>query len=133
MREIAFETKLFPSAPEGDLDLNNGMPGSAAAAWARAVVESAGQPCREPVQEDCGWGFWLHSDCRIWVAVSFCGAPGEQNAAEPAEWVISVAHSKPLFSPSGWFKKDGCGALSDKIFSAIDAAVRANPEFTARD
>ena len=109
------------------------MPGSAVAQWMRNVVEATGQHCRDPLQEDCGWGFWLDSGCTIWVAVSYCGIPGDTPAGKPAEWVVSVTHERSLLSPSQWFKKETCGVLADRVFAAIEAAVRGKPEILVTD
>lgn len=126
MRSITFETHAFPTAPEGDLDHNNGMPGLALAEWLRNAVEDAGRPCNEPMQEDYGWGFWLQSDCTIWVAVSFAGGTQHEEHACP-EWVVSVVHERPIFWPKQWFKQKKCRPIVESVFAAIRKVVEENP------
>lgn len=121
MRQIGFQTHLFPTAPEGDLELNNGSPGSAAAQWLRTAVEAAGCACKPILQEDYGWGFWLDDPCPIWVSVSLADA--EPGSGETPEWIAGVDYERPLFSPSSWFKKPHCEPLADKVFAAVARAV----------
>jgi hypothetical protein len=129
MRKLRFWTDAFPTAPEGALDYCDGMPGSAAAQWLRDVVEAAGLPCKQPMQEEYGWGFWLSSPCMIWVAVKYAG--GEQGSAENRpEWMVSVAHEHPFFAPSQWFKGAQSRPLVEKVFAAIESAVSMRPEFS---
>jgi len=125
MRKLSFRTDAFPTAPEGALDYCEGMPGSAAARWLRDVVEAAGFPCTEPFQEEYGWGFWLSSPCKIWVAVSHAGV----NASDkyPPEWVVSVAHEHPFFAPFQWLKGGQCRPLAEKVFEAIKSAASVDP------
>jgi hypothetical protein len=122
MRKLSFQTDAFPTTPEGALDYCTGMPGSAAARWLRDVVEAAGFPCKEPFQEEYGWGFWLRSPCMIWVAVSHTG--GDSGSTEhPPEWVVSVAHEHPFFAPFQWFKGAQCRPLVEEVFAAIESAA----------
>lgn len=126
MRSLTFETHAFPTAPEGDLDHNNGMPGLELAKWLRNAVEDAGLPCSEPMQEDYGWGFWLRSDCTIWVAVSFAGGTQHEEHACP-EWVVSVVHERPIIWPTQWFKEKKSRPIVESAFAAIRKVVAQNP------
>lgn len=127
MRQLAFRSHRFPVAPEGDLDVNNGSPGSAAAVWLRAAVEAAGLPCGAPGQEDYGWGFWLSDPCMVWVAV---GLADDDAAEATPEWVVSVSHERPLFAPSQWFKGAQGRALEETVLSILARAIAADPEMT---
>lgn len=131
MRQLSFQTDRFPTAPEGDLEHNNGAPGSEAANWLRAAVEAAGMPCKASIQEDYGWGFWLDSPCKIWVAVSFADAePGDEGKPE---WVVSVEHARPIFEPSQWFKGAQCAPIADRAFAAIENAVAGTPSLSRQE
>ena len=126
MPDICFQTHAFPTAPEGDLDLCNGMPGSALAQWVRAALLEEGFSCREPIQEDYGWGFWIDRDgCSVWVGVSYSGGTQDDQAAVP-EWWIGVAHEF-LFFPSQWFKSRWAKAVVHEAFAVIEAAVGNHP------
>ncbi|WP_424361123.1 hypothetical protein [Methylocystis parvus] len=127
MLQRAFQTDLFPTAPEGDLEFNNGAPGSAAAAWLRAALEAEGFSCGEPSQEDYGWGFWLNDPCMIWVFVSHAEAADETPAGAPPEWIVGVSHERPIFAPSQWFKRAEGEALAEKAFAALSGALAAAP------
>jgi hypothetical protein len=129
MRKLRFRTDAFPTEPEGALDYSDGLPGSAAVRWLRDVVEAAGFPCKEPIQENYGWGFWLSSPCIIWVAVSY--TDGDQGStAHPPEWVVSIAHEHPFFAPSQWFKGTQGRPLVEKVFAAIESAILISPDIS---
>ncbi|PPD43440.1 MAG: hypothetical protein CTY15_09690 [Methylocystis sp.] len=130
MLQQSFQTALFPTAPEGDLDFNNGAPGSAAAAWLRAAAERAGFSCGEPSQEDYGWGFWLNDPCTIWVCVSHADDDEEAPAEGRPEWVVSVSHERPIFSPGQWLKGAQGKALAERVFAAVSRALKEAPEIT---
>ena len=126
MRKLSFQTDAFPTSPEGALDYCDGLPGSAAVQWVREVVEAAGIPCKEPFQEEYGWGFWLNSSCMIWVGVSHTG--GESGSTEHLpEWVVSVAHEHPVFAPLQWLKGAQCQPLVVEVFAVIESAVSLDP------
>ena len=72
MADICFRTDAFATDPEGDLEYCNGMPGSQVAGWIRGALLNKGYACREPIQEDYGWGFWIDADgCSIWVYAGY--------------------------------------------------------------
>jgi hypothetical protein len=118
---MRFHTAEFPTAPEGDLDLCNGAPGSALAAWLRAVLAAAGISAHDPLQEDYGWGFWLEHPAHIWVAVSYAGDTVDAGG----EWFVSVVHEFPFFAPRQWFRQQEGRALEAQAFAAIQAALAA--------
>lgn len=126
MRQLAFRTAMFPTALEGDLDLNNGSPGSAAANWLRAALIDEGVSCGAPFQEDYGWGFWLENPCMVWVAVGCAEGEGEGDA--PSEWVVSVSHERPIFAPAQWFKGAQGKALTERAIAILSRALAAAPE-----
>jgi hypothetical protein len=129
MRKLSFKTAAFPTSPEGALDYCDGLPGSAAVWWVRGVVEAAGIPCKQPFQEEFGWGFWLNSSCMIWVGVSHTG--GESGSTEhPPEWAVSVAHEHPVFAPFQWLKGPQCRPLVEKVFAVIENAVSVGPDIS---
>lgn len=130
MPDICFQTHEFPTAPEGDLDLCNGMPGSTIAHWARAALLEKGFPCGEPIQEDYGWGFWIQRDaCSVWVGISYSGGTQNDQDAVP-EWWIGVAHECPFFALSQWFKLGRAKVVVREAFAVIEAAVRDHPAIT---
>jgi hypothetical protein len=125
MKEIVFHTRLFPTAPEGDLEFNNGMPGSAAATWVRAAVEAAGVACGDVSQEDYGWGFWLKEASPVWVAVGYA-TPIEETDDAP-EWRVMISLERSLFSPAQWFKGAQGRALVERVAAAIEYAMADEP------
>jgi hypothetical protein len=89
-----------------------------------------GFSCREPIQEDYGWGFWIDRDgCSVWVGVSYSGGTQNDQNAVP-EWWISVAHEFPFFTPSQWFKSGRAQAVVRDVFAVIEAAVGNHPAIT---
>ena len=126
----SFQTDLFPRAPEGDLEFNNGAPGSAAATWLRAAVERAGFSCGEPSQEDYGWGFWLNDPCMIWVSVAHADGEDDAPAGGRPEWVVSVSHERSIFAPGQWLKAAQGKALAERVFAAVIHALEEAPEIT---
>lgn len=129
MASVCIQTDLFPTAPEGDLELCNGQPGSAAAEWVRAVLVREGIACRAIMQEDYGWGFWLEHQCAVWVAVSFSGGvQGDQR--DPPHWWLEGAHQCSLFSLKQRKLRRAGAELASRVNALLIAAARAESEIT---
>lgn len=127
MPGICFRTHLFSTDSEGDTTFCNGQPGSAAAEWARAVLAAQGIACRELIQEDYGWGFWLEHECAVWVAVSYAGGTrGDENDAP--EWWLGASHEAPFYSLAQRKKRAEGRALASRVNAVLFEAVRSEPE-----
>lgn len=129
MHSICFRTHLFSTDPEGDLDLCNGQPGSDAALWAKRVLEASGIACREPMQEDYGWGFWLDHTCTVWVAVSYAGGVDGDEVDQP-EWWIGAMHEAPFFALKQWKRRKEGRELAGRALRILDEAIRAEAAIT---
>jgi hypothetical protein len=101
MASICFRTDVFATDPEGDLVHCNGMPGSQVAGWVRDALLEKGYACRELMQEDYGWGFWVEADgCSIWISAGYAtGDPGDV-----PEWWVGVDHDFPFFALRQWLR-----------------------------
>ena len=127
MADICFRTEAFATAPEGDLESCNGMPGSQLAGWLRAALVNKGYDCREPIQEDYGWGFWIDADgCSIWVSVGYA-PPAEGRPAEMPEWHVGVDHSFPPWALRQWFRRRQGRDLVHKVFLRVREAIVSHP------
>ena len=139
---MVVQTKIFPTEPEGDLELCKGQPGSAFAAYLTEELEKIGYKCDPLIQEDYGWGFWIgKNDLTVWVAVSYACGDGRADEAgrsdedgpvgdNGGQWYVTAAYEVPflVFRPKFWFKgKDG-GSLESEIYSRLKDALAANPE-----
>jgi hypothetical protein len=127
MADICFRTNAFPTDPEGDLEYCNGMPGSQLAKWVRAALLDKGYACREPMQEDYGWGCWIDADgCSIWVSVSYV-APAEGQAAGVPEWHVGVDHDFPPWALRQWLRRRQGRDLVRKIFLIVQELIVSHP------
>ena len=133
MRTVYFCTSAFPSAPEGDLEFCNGMPGSHLAGWIREGLIKKGYACKEPLQEDYGWGFWISEQgCSIWVSVSpAIGDPAD--APEEVEWYVSVKHDYPFFFLRQLFRARRGRAVADEIFSSVKERLDSHPDIETEE
>src|SRR5690606_3291285 len=116
MPDLCVHTHLFPTTPEGDLELCNGQPGSAAADWLRRMLIANGIPCRDLIQEDYGWGFWLEHDLAIWVSASYAGGT-RGSADDPPQWWFGAAHERPNYSLKQRVLRDEGEALEARVFA----------------
>jgi hypothetical protein len=133
MADLCVRTDAFSIDPEGDLKYCNGVPGSQLAGWLRAVLRDKGYACREPIQEDYGWGFWIDAeDCSIWVAVGYT-APAEGEPAEMPEWHIGVDHDFPPWAWRQWLRRRQGRDLAGKIFLLVKEAFLAHPGVTVQE
>lgn len=127
-RTLRIQTALFPTDPEGDLELSNGSPGSHFAQWLRDGLSTRGHRCDAVIQEDYGWGFWVDADgLAIWVCVGYCTPdPGPIN--DLPEWGIIVEHDASIFQPKQWFRKKEGSAAAEAIYQDVQALVKLQPE-----
>lgn len=128
MLSLRVKTQMFSTALEGDRNHNNGMPGSQFSKWLRSHLQPMGYECRDVIQEDYGWGFWINQGkLAVWVAVAYAvGDMGEVD--EMPEWGIMVEFEKNKMDPGQWFKgKDG-EVLAKKIFTDIDQLIAGEPQ-----
>ena len=124
LQNLVVQTELFPTAPEGDLDLCNGQPGSAFANWLKEKLSEKGYSCDSLIQEDYGWGFWINIDgATIWVSVSY--APGDESAK--GEWFVSANHEIPflLFQPWKWGKSKSGKLDEERVYRSLKEAIEA--------
>jgi hypothetical protein len=130
MSDLCFRTHAFATNPEGDLAYCNGMPGSQLATWIRDRLLAQHYACREPLQEDYGWGFWLEVDgCSLWVAVSYA-RPDEGEPPEIPEWHVGVDHDFPPWALRQWFRRRRGRELEHKVYSIIKEMINSHPEAT---
>jgi hypothetical protein len=139
VQNILVQTTKFPHLPEGDLERNNGSPGSAFAIWLSQKLSAMGLSCDEVSQEDYGWGFWIKSkEHTIWICVSYAADEDEDGNAiakpqsEPADWFVSVNFEDPmlLLKPWQWGRFKTGGDEQRKIASLLLDALQAEPEIT---
>ncbi len=124
MPNLVVQTELFPTAPEGDLDLCNGQPGSAFANWLKEKLSASGYSCDSLIQEDYGWGFWINiSEATIWVSVSY--APGDEN--ETGEWFVGADYEIPflIFQPWKWGHSKSGKLDEARIFRSLKECIEA--------
>lgn len=125
-KTAAVSTDLFPTEPEGDLDLCNGQPGSAFARWLAEKLKAKGYDCEGEIQEDYGWGFWLKkAELPVWVSVSYA----EPYQGSGPEWFVSSTFEIPFgfLNPRSWGKgKDG-KLFESEIFAFIQEALENEP------
>jgi len=128
MLSLRVKTQMFSTAPEGDREFCNGIPGSQFASWLRAHLRPKGYDCDEVIQEDYGWGFWIKQQkLSVWVAVSFAVGDMGEIDGEP-EWGVMVKFEKNNLDPGQWFKgKDG-EAFARKVFIDIDNMISSEPQ-----
>jgi hypothetical protein len=130
MADVCFRTNAFPTDPEGDLEYCNGMPGSRLAGWVRAALLDKGYACREPMQEDYGWGFWIDADgCSIWVSVGYA-APAEGEPTSVPEWHVGVDHDFPFWTLRQRFRRRQGRDLVHRIFLIVQEAIASRPDVT---
>ena len=123
MADICFRTDAFATDPEGDLEYCNGMPGSQVAGWVRTALLNKGYACREPIQEDYGWGFWIDADgCSIWVYAGYA-APAEGELAGVPEWHVGVDHDFPPWALRQWLRRRQGRDLVRKIFLIVQELI----------
>jgi len=128
MLSLRVKTQMFSTAPEGDREFCNGIPGSQFASWLRAHLRPKGYDCDEVIQEDYGWGFWIKQQkLSVWLAVSFAVGDMGEIDGEP-EWGVMVKFEKNNLDPGQWFKgKDG-EAFARKVFIDIDNMISSEPQ-----
>ncbi|MCU0961390.1 MAG: hypothetical protein MUF25_07255 [Pirellulaceae bacterium] len=130
MADICFRTQAFATDPEGDLEYCNGMPGSRLANWIRDGLLKKGYSCREPLQEDYGWGFWLDADdCSVWVSASYA-APDEEDAAGVPEWHVGVDYGFAPWAVRQWFRKRRGRELSREVYAHVKEMIASLSEAT---
>jgi hypothetical protein len=132
MASINFRTHVFSTEPEGDLEFCNGMPGSQVAGWVRDALLKKGYKCREPIQEDYGWGFWVEADgCRIWVSAGNVGVPGGEQE-DPPEWYVGVDHDFPPWALRQWFRMHRGREVVREIFAVVKGLIASHPEVSVQ-
>jgi hypothetical protein len=129
MNDICLQTKVFPTAPEGDLECCNGMPGSHLACWVRDTLLKKGYTCQASLQEDYGWGFYVDADgCSIWVAISYAKMEGEDEGVP--EWHVGTGHVFAPWAFRQWFKRKRGRELEGEIYAVIRGMIVSHPEVT---
>ena len=127
MADICFRTHEFATNLEGDMVYCNGVPGSQVAAWIRDALLNQGCACRELIQEDYGWGFWVDAaECSIWVAVSYA-APGDAEPAGVPEWQVAVEHDFPPWALRQWLRVARGREVARHIFSLVEDLIVSHP------
>jgi hypothetical protein len=87
-----------------------------------------GHTCREPLQEDYGWGFYVDADgCSIWISVSFA-APDEEEPVGMPEWHVGADHDSAPWMLRQWFRRRRGRQLEQEIFATLREAVVTHPE-----
>jgi len=133
MADICFRTNAFPTEPEGDLEYCNGMPGSQLAQWLASGLRRQGYACREPMQEDYGWGFWIEAEgCSLWVSVGYA-APAEGESEEMPEWHVGVDHSFPPWVLRQWLRRRQGRDLVRRVFLVIKEMIVSQPGMVVQD
>ena len=121
--QLTIETDLFEHREVKPHFINDCCFGEDFAAWLRhqvADLASQGFTVEESIQEDYGWGFWVHRGKEsFWVALSYAGdGPTE----EPAQWVVSINYDPGLNLVKRLFHKPDAAVFSavrDRIFTTL--------------
>jgi hypothetical protein len=130
MADICFQTNAFPTDPEGDLEYCNGVPGSQLAGWLRDALLKKGYTCRDPLQEDYGWGFYLDADgCSLWISVSHA-MPVEGQPVGVAEWHVGVDCSLAPWPFRQWLRRRRGRELEQQVFATVKEMIASHPGVT---
>lgn len=128
MSDICFQTKAFSTAPEGDLDHCNGMPGSRIVQWLRETLLKRGYACSDPLQEDYGWGFYVDADgCSIWVSAC-CAQPDEGETSDMPEWHVGADHDFPPWALRQFLNRRRGQELEREVFAILREMIASHPE-----
>ncbi|HEX2382395.1 MAG TPA: hypothetical protein VHI95_07160 [Acidimicrobiales bacterium] len=117
---VEFRSRAFPALPGEDREVNPGQYGKALAMWMREALAARGEKAYEPIAEDWGWVVALdNSAFSLWI--------GCANYEEYEHGFLCFIHpSKPVIR-KGFRKVDTTDVL-DRVASAIDDALRTNPD-----
>jgi hypothetical protein len=124
---ICIQTDAFPTDPEGDLELCNGMPGSHLAGWVRDGLLEKGYASREPVQEDYGWGFHLEErGCPLWISVSYA-TPVEGDPEGIPEWHVGVDILASPWPFGRWGGRRRGREIEKEVFALVREMIESHP------
>lgn len=123
---MAVETDVFEHREVKPHFINPCCFGEDFAAWLKerlVPLEKSGYRLSDIIQEDYGWGFWVHhGDDPFWVALSYVG-DGPQEA--PAQWVISANYDPGLNLIKRIFHRPDRQALQ-QLWGGIQQVVKSN-------
>jgi hypothetical protein len=121
--ELVIATDLFEHREVKPHFINDCCFGEDFAAWLRlelADLAADGFRIEESIQEDYGWGFWVHrGKDRFWIALSY----GDVGPTEKTpEWHVDVAYDPGLNLLKRLFHKPAEAAFSmlrDRVFGIL--------------
>src|SRR5689334_13733403 len=110
---ITVETDLFEHQEVKPHFINACCFGEDFAAWLKEQLSQQsdlGMELFDPIQEDYGWGFWVHhGKDNFWVAIGWIG---EGSQAALAQWGVHVAYDPGLNLIKRIFHKPDLRALA---------------------
>lgn len=135
---LRFQTSLFPTTREGDMDSCSGRPGSHLAKWLHDKLSARGYKCDTVIQEDYGWGFWIiEKGLDIWVCVGYSDDDQQEEpdgnepitkppTTEPPEWAVFAKHDAP-FKPGQWLRRGEGKQTATAIIMALNEELKSEP------
>jgi hypothetical protein len=124
--QIRISTDLFEHKEVKAHFINPCCFGEDLAAWLSnelSPLRGAGFRFSDPIQEDYGWGLWVHHGADpFWIALSYCeDGPTE----DTAEWVVSVSYDPGVNFLKRLFHRPNLRAYS-QLRDAVWRSISSN-------